>query len=150
MASFYQSFQSLFIPAPADKIFSTLTDWSSRSLWRKGIQVDWQGSPQAFPGQEVAFLIKDGLFRYRIRFKVTGLEPPHRLYMEYFGKPLEGRHAVEITPQDGGCQVDFHWMKVRPVGLAAKLYFVLGFGMRDHERRTQETLEMLKTHLEKN
>ena len=149
MPSFYQSVQSQFIQAPPERIYDALADWALRSQWRKGIQVEWKGNSQAFVGQEVTFKIKGLIFCYRIRFKVTGLEPPYRLYMEYFGKSLEGRHAIELTPEKEGCRVAFHWMKVNPVGVLAKLYFALGFGMRDHRIRVQETLGMLKEYVKK-
>jgi len=149
LSPFYQATQSIFIQALPEKVYEALTNWALRAQWRAGIQVEWQGGPQAFAGQEVTFRIKDGLLRIQIRFKVTGLEAPHRIFMEYVGKPLEGRHAIELKPENGGCLVAFYWMKVRPVGIPAKLYFALGFGMRDHARRTKETLEMLKAFLEK-
>ncbi len=148
MPSYYQSVQSLFLQAPPGKVYGALTDWSLRAQWRKGIQVKWEGPPQAFVGQEVAFRVPGPLLRYTVRFRVTGLEPPHRFYLEYFGKPLEGRHGVEVAAREGGCLVSFYWMKVKPVGLAAKLYFGLGLGSRAHRRRVTETLRMLKEFAE--
>jgi uncharacterized protein YndB with AHSA1/START domain len=148
MPSFYQSSQSILIQAPPEKVYGALTDWALRAQWREGIQIRWEGSPRAFPGQQVEFGIQGPLWRTRIRFKVTGLEAPARLYLEYVGKPLEGRHAVEVTPEEDGSKVSFYWMKVRPVGWAARLYFALGFGMRAHRSRVTETLELLREYLE--
>ena len=68
--------------------------------------------------------------------------------MGYLDGPLTGRAALQILPEGGGCRVEFHWMKVEPVGVAAKLYFALGLGTRTHRRRTMETLRMLKEYLE--
>jgi uncharacterized protein YndB with AHSA1/START domain len=148
MPPYYQSTHTLFIQAPPEKVYRALANWELRSLWRKGIQMKWEGSSQAYPGQEVTFRIQGGFIGYSFRFKVTGLEPSHRLYMEYLGKPLEGRNAIELIPQKGGCQVAFHWMKVKPKGFLAKTYFWLGLGMRSHRIRSMETLRMLKQHLE--
>jgi hypothetical protein len=146
--AYYQSTHSISITAPAEKIYGALTDWPLRAQWRKGVEIVWQKEGKAFVGQEVSFKVKRPLFSYPFSFRVTGLEAPRRMYMEYLGKPLTGRAAIEITPEEKGCRVDFHWMKVEPAGWAAKLYFALGLGMRTHRRGTMETLRMLKNHLE--
>lgn len=147
--SYYQSTHSLSIAAPAEKIYEALTNWPLRAQWRRGVEISWEEEGRAFVGQKVSFKVKRPLFSYSFSFRVSGLEPSRRLYMEYLGKPLTGRAAVEINPEQGGCRVEFHWMKVEPVGAAAKLYFTLGLGMRTHRDRTLETLRMLKEHLEK-
>ena len=158
--SYYQSTHSISVAAPSEKIYEAMTHWPLRAQWRRGIDISWEGDGKAFVGQKVTFKVKRPLFSYSFSFRITGLEASRRLYMEYFGKPLAGRAAVEINPsipsgpsgqalQQGGCEVAFHWMKVEPAGLAAKLYFALGLGMRVHHKRTLETLRMLKEHLEK-
>jgi uncharacterized protein YndB with AHSA1/START domain len=147
VASYYQSNQSLFIPASPEKVYEALTNWAVRSQWRRGIAIDWEEEGKAFLSQKVTFRVKRPLFSYSFSFRITGLEPPRRLYMEYTGKPLIGRAAVEINPEENGSQVVFHWMKVEPVGWAAKLFFALGFGTRAHRLRAMETLEMLKEYL---
>jgi hypothetical protein len=68
--------------------------------------------------------------------------------MEYIDPPLKGRCALEILPEEGGCQVSFYWMKVEPAGLLARIYFALGWGMVSHRSRARETLGMLKEYLE--
>jgi uncharacterized protein YndB with AHSA1/START domain len=145
---YYQSTHSLSIQASPEKIYEALTDWVARGAWRPGIQITWEENPKAFLNQKVVFRIQ-GLFPYSFSYRVAGLEPPHRLYMEYMGKPLRGRSAVEITPEEGGSRVAFHWMKVEPVGFWARLYFACGLGTRSHADRTRETLRMLKDYLEK-
>ena len=71
-----------------------------------------------------------------------------------------GRAAIEINPstrsafsgqgpEETGCEVAFHWMKVEPVGWPAQVYFASGLGMRSHRLRTLETLRMLREFLEK-
>ena len=179
MATPFQSTLSLFIQAPPGRIYEALTNWNLRSMWRSGIGLVWEGEGKAFLGQRVTFQVKNPIFPYSFSFRITGLEPPRRFYMEYQDKPLRGRAAVEINPSTGstsspqarsarsgqapdglgspagpgpgetGCEVAFHWMKVEPVGWAAKLFFALGLGMRLHRTRTQETLRMLKAYLEK-
>jgi uncharacterized protein YndB with AHSA1/START domain len=134
--------------APAGKIYEALTDWTLRSKWRRGIEITWEGDPLAFVNQRVTFQVKGRLLPYSFSFRISGLEPPRRVYMEYLGKTLRGRAAVEIVPEETGCRVDFHWMKVEPAGLLSKVYFALGLGMRTHRRRTIETLRLLKEHLE--
>ncbi len=148
MASYQQSTYSLLIQAPPEQIYASLTDWALRLKWRPGMGISWEGGGGAFVGQKVCFRVKSPFFSYLFSFRITGLEPPRRIYMEYGGKPLKGRAAVEITPEDGGCRVGFHWMKVEPVGFLARVYFALGLGARSHRRRTLETLRMLKTYLE--
>ncbi len=148
MASYYQFTQSLFIQASPEKVYDALTNWPVRAQWRRGIEIDWEEEGIAFLNQKVTFRVKRPLFTYSFSFRVTGLEPPRRLYMEYTGRPLLGRAALEINPQGSGCQVFFHWMKVQPVGWAARLFFAFGFGLRTHRIRTMETLEMLKEYLE--
>jgi hypothetical protein len=69
--------------------------------------------------------------------------------MEYMDSALSGRAAMEVTPLEKGCQVSFYWMKVEPRGLWAWIYFRFGFGLSAHRRRTTQTLQMLKTYLEK-
>jgi hypothetical protein len=147
MPSYYQSVHSISIQAPAGKIYEALTDWAVRSKWRKGIKITWEGEPRAFVGQKVTFRV-EGFPSYSFPFRITGLEPSRRFYMEYAGKPLKGRAAVEINTEEIGCRVDFHWMKVEAVGLLANLYFALGLGMRAHRARTMETLQLLKGYLE--
>jgi hypothetical protein len=39
-------------------------------------------------------------------------------------------------------------MKVEPIGLLARIYFALGWGMVSHRSRARETLGMLKEYLE--
>lgn len=149
MAPYFQSSQSLFIQAPPEKVYEALTNWPVRSQWRRGIEIDWEEEGKAFLNQKVTFRVKRFLFSYSFSFRVTGLEPPRRLYMEYTGKPLTGRAAVEINPEKNGSQVVFHWMKVEPAGWVSRVIFILGLGMRAHRVRTGETLEMLKNYLEK-
>lgn len=146
--SYTQSTHSLSVAAPAEKIYEALTDWNLRSKWRRGIEITWEGEPQAFVDQKVAFKVKRPLLSYSFSFRISGLEPSCRIYMEYLGQPLRGRAAVEIVPEEKGCRVDFHWMKVEPAGFLAGLYFALGLGMRAHRLRTMETLRMLKEYLE--
>ncbi len=146
--SHYQSTHSLSVAAPAEKIYEALTVWPLRAQWRRGIDIHWEGGAKAFVGQSVSFRVKRPWYSYSFSFRVTGLEFPRRFYMEYTGKPLAGRAAVEIVPEVKGCRVDFHWMRVEPGGWAARLYFALGLGMRAHRLRTLETLRMLKEHLE--
>ncbi len=148
MASYYQSTQSLFIPASAEKVYEALTNWAVRSQWRSGIEIDWEEEGRAFLNQKVTFRVKRPLFSYSFSFRVTGLEPPRRFYMQYIGKPLKGRAAVEINPEDQGSRVVFHWMKVEPAGWVARLFFILGLGMRTHHARTMETLQMLRGYWE--
>jgi len=146
----YQSTQSIVVKAPAEKIYTALTDWAARAQWRPGIEMSWEGGPQARVGQLVTFKVKEGPFAYFFSYRITGLEPPYRAYMEYTGKPLKGRTALEIVPSEEGTQVSFHWMKVEPGTFLARIYFLLGWGLQAHRERTQETLRMLKEHLEKN
>jgi uncharacterized protein YndB with AHSA1/START domain len=148
VASYYQSTQSLFIQASPDKVYEALTHWALRSEWRRGIEIKWEGEDRASLNQKVTFKVKRPLFSYSFSFCVTGLEPPRRFYLEYTGKPLKGRAAVEINPEDKGSQVVFHWMKVEPAGWKARLFFTLGLGLRTHQARTAETLQMLKGYLE--
>ncbi len=148
MASYYQSTQSIFVPAAPEKVYEALTNWPVRSQWRRGIEIDWEEEGKAFLNQKVTFRVKRPLFSYSFSFRIMGLEPPRRLYMEYTGKPLAGRAALEINPEGQGSQVTFHWMKVEPLGWAPKLFFMLGLGTRAHRNRTMETLRMLKKHLE--
>jgi uncharacterized protein YndB with AHSA1/START domain len=148
VASYYQSSQSLLIQASPDKVYEALTHWAVRSQWREGIEIGWEGEDRASLNQKVTFKVKRPLFSYSFSLRVTGLEPPRRFYMEYTGKPLKGRAAVEINPEGQCSQVVFHWMKVEPVGLVSRLFFGLGLGMRAHRARMMETLEMLKDYLE--
>jgi len=144
--AYYQSTQSQFVKAPPQKVYEALTDWAQRSQWRKGIALEWDGDSTAFLNQKVVFKVQ-GLFPHAFSFRVAGLEPPRRFYMEYTG-PLKGRASLEIIPQEGGSLALFHWMKVEPAGFWPRLYFALGLGMRAHRARTLETLGMLKQHLE--
>jgi hypothetical protein len=148
MASYYQSTHSISVNASAEKIYEALTDWPTRSKWRKGIEIIWEGEPKASVNQKVTFHVKRGLLPYSFSFRITGLEPPRRFYMEYTGKPLRGRAAVEINSEHKGCNVAVHWMKVEAVGLLPWLYLKLGLGMRSHRKHTLQTLRMLKQHLE--
>ena len=148
MARHYASEISMEVQAPAERVFQALTDWSIRSQWRKGIEIQWEGAPRAFAGQKVVFHVKGGLFPYRFAFRVTGVEAPHRLFFEYEDGPLKGRAALEVTPQEKGCKATFHWMKVEPVGAIPRSLFALGWGTATHRVRTQETLRMLQKHLE--
>lgn len=148
MPSCFQSTHSILLKATPEKVYEALTDWAVRSQWRKGIEMSWEGDSKAFVSQQVTFKVKSGPFKYFFSYRITGLEPPHRVYMEYTGIPLKGRAAMEITTEEGGSRVAFHWMKVEPGDWRAKLYFALGLGMRSHRVRTLETLRMLKEYLE--
>jgi hypothetical protein len=143
----YQSVHKLFIAALADEAYEALTNWEIRGQWRKGMEVQWEGTSKAFIGQSILFKIK-GFPVYTFSYKITGLEPNYRVYMEYTGRFLKGRCAIEIKKREKGCEVAFHWMKVEPMGVLSKIYFVSGLGFRAHERRTKETLRMLKEYLE--
>lgn len=145
----YQNTHAILVQAPAARIFEALTDWSLRSQWRRGIDITWEDEHEAFVGQRVSFRVKGGLLPYSFSFRITGLEPPRRFFMEYTGTPLRGRAAVEIRAAGAENLVSFHWMKVEPQGLASRLFFALGLGERQHARRTKETLRMLKEYLEK-
>jgi len=144
----FQSSQSISVKAPADKVYEALTDWAKRSVWREGIRMSWEGDSRAFVGQRVTFKVKGGPFAYFFSYRITGLEPPYRVFMDYTGKPLKGRAALEIVPLEEGCRVSFHWMKVEPGSFLARAYFALGLGAQTHNERTEETLRMLKSHLE--
>ncbi len=148
MSSFYQSVYSISIQAPVERAYQVLADWEERMRWRRNMTLQWDGEAKAFVGQTVKARI-DGFPLYFFQYRVTGLEPPYRIYMEYTAKPLTGRWAIEILPEEKGCQVSIHWMKVEPAGVLAKLFFVLGFGVRSHRLRSLETLRMLKEFLEK-
>lgn len=149
MSAFYQAIHSISIQAPPEKVYAALTDWTLRAQWRRGIDMEWEGDPQAAVGQKITFKVHKGFFSYSFSFRVTGLEPPRRMFLEYTGKPLRGRAAFEITPEEGGCRAAYHWMKVEPVGFLAKAGYALGLGMRTHRVETMKTLGMLKEYLEK-
>jgi uncharacterized protein YndB with AHSA1/START domain len=144
----YQSADSIEIRTTPGKIYEALTDWEKRMAWRKGLTLRYEGSDQAVVGQKISASLT-GFPSHSFEFKITGLEPPYRIFMEYTGKPLKGRASIEILPDQGFCHVSFYWLRVEPVGFLAQLYFRLGGGLANHRRRTQQTLQMLKAHLEK-
>jgi uncharacterized protein YndB with AHSA1/START domain len=146
--AFYQSEESIVIQAAPEKIYNALTDWTLRRQWRPGLSLSWDGADQAQVGQNVRFQAA-GFPPTHFEYRVSGLEPFHRIYMEYTGRPLKGRAAIEIVPEEGGCRVGFYWMRVEASSLAAKIYFALGFGLKAHQTRTRETLRLLKDYLEK-
>jgi uncharacterized protein YndB with AHSA1/START domain len=146
--AFYQSTESLLIQAEPEKIYAALTDWRERSKWRPGLTLQWEGADQAQVGQRVRFKVA-GLIPSRFEYKITGLEPPHRVYMEYQGAPLKGTAAIEVERENSGCRVSFYWTKVEPVGFLAKLYFALGLGLAGHRRQTLKTLDFLRFYMEK-
>ncbi len=149
--TFYQSEESIVIQSTPEKIYQALTDWTLRRQWRPGLSLSWDGPGRAQVGQIVCFQVA-GFPPTRFEYRISGLEPFHRIYMEYTGKPLKGRAAIEIASAgagQNGCRVSFYWMKVEASSLAAKLYFALGFGLRTHQARTRETLRLLKEYLEK-
>jgi hypothetical protein len=141
----YQSADSLVISSTPGKVYEALTHWKERMAWRKGLLLQWEGADQAFVGQVISNRISGHSFQY----KITGLEPPYRIFMEYTGKSLQGRASIEIIPDGTQSHVTFYWMKVEPIGLLSQLYFQMGLGLASHRRRTRQTLEMLKEHLEK-
>jgi len=149
VSSFYRSTRTILVKASAEKAYAALTDWSGRAEWRPGIEMNWEGNTKAFVGQKVSFKVKKGPFTYFFSYRITGMEAPHRMYMEYTGKPLKGRAALEVVPTEEGSQVSFHWMKVEPTSFLAKVYFLLGMGVKAHQERTDQTLRMLKNYLEK-
>ena len=144
----FQSVEFISIQAPVEKAYEALTDWKLRSAWRQGMTLKWEGESKTRVGQTIRTRVQ-GFPSYSFTYRVTGLEPPSRIYMEYIGPPLKGRCSLEILPEEGGCQVSFYWMKVEPVGLLSRLYFALGLGMVSHRSRARETLRMLKETLEK-
>jgi uncharacterized protein YndB with AHSA1/START domain len=148
MARYYQSTHSTLLPAPPERVYESLTDWPVRAGWRRGVRIRWEGEPRAFQGQSVSFRVKGPFFSSSFRLRVTGTEPPRRLYWEYAGKPLRGRGALEIFPEGEGSRLCFHWMKVEPEGLGARLFFRLGLGQALHRAGTLKTFRMLKAHLE--
>ncbi len=147
MSKYYQSTDSISIQAAPEKAYEALTNWTIRSQWRKGVILAWEGDAKAFVGQKVRTKMR-GVLPYSFEYRITGLEAPYRVFMDYTGNPLKGRCALEIVPEDKGCQVSFYWMKVEPKGLLAKIYFALGLGSVSHRSRSQETLRMLKEYLE--
>jgi uncharacterized protein YndB with AHSA1/START domain len=147
MARHYASEISLDVQAPAEKVFGALTDWSIRSQWRSGIELQWEGASQAFAGQKVVFRFNGGLFPYRFAFRVTGVDALRCLYFEYEDGPLKGRAALEVVPQEKGSKVIFHWMKVEPVGFLPRLLFAPGWGEKTHRANTLKTFELLKGYL---
>lgn len=144
----FRSVESISIQAPVEKAYEALTDWKLRSSWRRGTILEWEGESKARVGQTIRTRVQ-GVPSYSFAYRITGLEAPSRIYMEYIGPPLQGRCSLEILPEEGGCQVSFYWMKVEPVGLLARLYFALGLGMASHRSQARETLRMLKETLEK-
>ncbi len=146
--AFYQCADSIEVRTTPGKIYEALTDWKERMAWRKGLRLEWEGVNQAVVGQKIMARV-EGLPPHFFQFKVTGLEPPYRFFFEYTHKPLRGRASIEIIPGQGCCHVSFYWLRVEPVGFLAQLYFRLGWGLSGHRRQTQQTLQMLKAHLEK-
>jgi len=146
--SFYQSTDTIEIRTTPGKIYEALTVWKERMTWRKGLILQWEGGDQAVTGQTIRARVA-GFPEHTFEFKITGLEPPYRVFMEYIGQPLKGRASIEIIPDQGFCHVSFYWMRVEPVGFLAELYFRLGWGLANHRRQTQQTLRMLKEYLEK-
>ncbi len=144
----YQSQDEIEILSSPEKAYQALTDWEERSRWRPGLKMKWQGGAQAFLGQDILFEIEGAFPPAHFSYCITGLEPPRRIYMEYIGSALSGRAAMEVTPLEKGCRVSFYWMKVEPKGFWAWIYFSLGLGIATHRRRTTQTLELLKKHLE--
>ena len=146
--AYYQSRDEIEIQSSPEGIYRALTDWEEISRWRPGLKMEWQGEARAFVGQEISSEIEGSFPPARFSYRITGLEPPRRIYMEYQGSALQGRAAMEVTPIEKGCRVSFYWMKVEPMGVFARIYFPLGLGLSSHRRRTRQTLEMLKKHLE--
>ncbi|HET9869814.1 MAG TPA: SRPBCC family protein, partial [bacterium] len=90
--TFYQSIESIFVAAPPARAYQALTDWKARAAWRPGLSIVWDGPDQAAVGQVVHFRVAGfppSFFSYR----VTGLEPGRRIFMEYQAPPLRGRAA---------------------------------------------------------
>ena len=148
MPRFYQASHSISIAASPERTYEALTDWAERVRWRKGFAIERDGGSKAFIGQNVSFKAEGSLIPYAFSYRVTGLEPPRRVYLQYTGPVLKGRGAVEIVPEGSSCRVSFHWMKVEPGNLTASVLFGLGWVSRAHERNTRETLRMLKAYLE--
>ncbi len=146
--TYYQSREEIDIESSPEKIYRALIDWEVRSCWRLGLKMKWEGESKAFVGQEIHFEVEGTFPPAKFNYRIAGLEPPRRIFMDYIGN-LMGRAAIEITPLEKGCRVSFYWMKVEPKGLGEKIYFGLGFGLASHKRRTTQTLEMLKSYLEK-
>jgi hypothetical protein len=144
----FQDVESISTQAPVEKAYEALTDWKLRSQWRKGAVLEWEGGSKAHVGQVLRTRVQ-GFPSYSFTYRITGLEAPSRIYMEYMGKPLQGRAGFEIVPVENGCQVSFYWMKVEPKGFFSRLYFAMGLGMSSHRARSRETLRMLKEYLEK-
>jgi hypothetical protein len=146
--AFYQSTESIVIKAKPERVYEALTTWKERMAWRTGLMLQWEGSDQAVVGQKITA----GLDKFptsSFHFQITQLEPPYRIFMEYFGQPFQGRAAFEIIPEGANCYVSFYWMKVEVVGFWNQLYFRLGLGLKTHKQRSQKTLQLLKEHLEK-
>lgn len=146
--AYYQSRDEIEIQNSPGEIYRVLTDWEEISRWLPGLKMKWKGEARAFVDQEISFEIEGSFPPARFSYRITGLEPPRRIYMEYQGSALQGRAAMEVTPIDKGCRVGFYWMEVEPKGMFARVYFMLGLGLSSHRRRTLQTLEMLKKHLE--
>jgi hypothetical protein len=108
----------------------------------------WKGEAKAFVDQEIHYEVEGTFPPAKFSYRIAGLEPSRRIFMDYTGN-FRGRAAIEITPLEKGCRVSFYWMKVEPMGFGEIIYFGLGWGLASHKRRTLQTLEMLKNHLEK-
>jgi hypothetical protein len=145
--AFYQSTESIVIQAKPEQVYEALTNWKERMAWREGLLLQWEGSDKAVVGQKVTASLKK-FPSSPFEFEISGLEPPYRIFMQYVGKPFQGRAAFEIIPDGVECHVSFYWMKVEVKGFWNQLYFRLGFGLKTHCRRSQKTLQLLKDYLE--
>jgi Polyketide cyclase / dehydrase and lipid transport len=146
LAQHYQNAESIVVRSTPGKVYEALTNWKERMAWRKGLILQYEGPDRSTVGQVVTASVEGSTL---FAFKITGLEPPYRIFMEYTGKPLKGRWSIEIIPDGPDCHVTFYWLRVEPVGFFASLYFKWGFGLKTHQRRTRQTLKMLKEYVEK-
>lgn len=134
----------VFIPASPQRVWSVVSDIRRYpTWWPASLRLTILSCPEVLQGAEVEIAPSGGA---PFKCRVTKVEPPTQMVMEYFGGLVSGTGAWTLKPADGGTLVTYrldavgHGWMVKILGLFMNLGAV-------HSRLMKGVLENLRSRV---
>lgn len=84
------------IAAPADRVFTALTQWSQQGAWMVGTTVRVTKGDGTSVGSELSAFTGAGRIGFLDTMAITRWEPPHRVDVLHTGRVVRGTGTMEV------------------------------------------------------
>lgn len=89
------------VEAPADVVFSAVTDWSRQGEWLLGTRVEVRAGDGRSVGSQIAAWTGWGV-GFWDTMVITRWEPPYRVDLLHTGRVIRGTASLEVVALPGG------------------------------------------------